>query len=116
MNLIENQEIKDIIERLKDGMLNFIDEEEYYSPENVDVCINILKNHLNQISNATNKEESMQIVEKTVLSLNELNVECDDCLIETDQREDICEIIIMASHLKGYNEMKEDITEEWREW
>lgn len=48
--------------------------------------------------------------------LSHFNKQCGEVLIETSQREDICEIIIMASHLKGYNDMSEDITEEWREW
>jgi hypothetical protein len=48
--------------------------------------------------------------------LNDLNAGCDHNLIETDQREDIAEIIIIAGNDKGYNELTEDITEEWREW
>ena len=58
----------------------------------------------------------MKVVEKTVLALNELNEPCDEELIETGQREDIAEIIILAGNLTGYNSLDEDITEEWREW
>ena len=58
----------------------------------------------------------MKVVEKTVLALNELNEPCDKELIETGQREDIAEIIILAGNLTGYNSLDEDITGEWREW
>jgi hypothetical protein len=47
--------------------------------------------------------------------LNELNDECDQCLIETDQREEICEFIqkvVAAANV----EIEGDLTEEWREW
>jgi len=37
-------------------------------------------------------------------------------MIETEQREDLAEIIILAGNLKGFNSKDEDITEEWRDW
>ena len=37
-------------------------------------------------------------------------------LIETDQREDICDYLIKAGALLGLNEHDEDITEQWRQW
>lgn len=58
----------------------------------------------------------MKIVKKTVLALNALNEKCEYELIETEQREDIAEIIILAGYLKGFNDRDDDITEEWREW
>jgi hypothetical protein len=57
----------------------------------------------------------MLIVKSTVLKLNALNEKCDLSLIETNEREQITEIII-ASHKMKYNSLNEDITEEWREW
>jgi hypothetical protein len=65
---------------------------------------------------AASKDEGMAIVQKTVLSLNKLNESTGESLIETDQREDIANIIILAGSLKGFNERREDITETWREW
>ena len=62
------------------------------------------------------KEESLSLVKITVEALNELNESTEFQLIETDQREDICEIIIRGRHLRGYNDMEDDITGEWREW
>jgi hypothetical protein len=58
----------------------------------------------------------MLIVKSTVLKLNALNEKCDLSLIETNEREQITEIIILASHKMKYNSLNEDITEEWREW
>ncbi len=116
MNLKENPQIKDILVRLKKNMSGFIELEPYYTPKDVDVCIQMIQNHLDHMAQTFDREEAITLVKKTVLDLNDLNEKCNACLIETDQREDICEIIIMAGHLKGYNEMNEDITEEWREW
>ena len=52
----------------------------------------------------------------TVLKLNDLNERAGEDLIETDQREDICEYITKADALLGFNTEDEDVTEEWREW
>ncbi|WP_167356145.1 hypothetical protein [Chryseobacterium jejuense] len=58
----------------------------------------------------------MEIVKSTVLKLNNLNEKCDYSLIETNEREQIAEIIILAGYEMGYNASDEDGTEEWREW
>ena len=78
--------------------------------------MNLISDYLNKVENASSKEEAMKIVEKTVLALNGLNEKCEYELIETDQREDIAEILILAGNLKGFNSRDEDITEDWREW
>ena len=49
-------------------------------------------------------------------ALNSLNARCGGTLIETDQREDICEFIIRAGCLAGFNGEGEDGTEAWRDW
>lgn len=113
-----NTEIKTILDRLEEGMLGFIegDEDAPYTKKEVNKCIETISTFLNELEKTSSKEEGMKTVEKVVLSLNELNEQCDCSLIETDQREDICEIIILAGNKKGYNELSEDTTEEWREW
>jgi hypothetical protein len=40
----------------------------------------------------------------------------DGLLIETDQREQLCELIIAAAQRAGLVSDVYDITEEWREW
>ena len=78
--------------------------------------MSIISDYLSQMDKTDNKVSAMKIVEQTVLSLNDLNEKCEYEIIETDQREDIAEIIILAGSLKGFNSREEDITEEWREW
>jgi len=47
---------------------------------------------------------------------NKLNGECDYSLIETDQREDLCELITSAADHAGLESSVYDIIEEWRDW
>ena len=61
------------------------------------------------------KEEIVERARELVVSLNELNRRCAGTLIESDQREAICGMIIAASQHAGYPDA-EDFTEEWREW
>lgn len=80
---------------------------------------NILNRYYKQMELCHKRKGSdfMEIVKKTVLALNELNEKCGDCLIETDQREDICEYIIKTAYLFNFIQSEnEDITGEWREW
>lgn len=117
MGLIENSEIKEIYTRLEEGMIDFIDPGlTAYDNTDVKSCMNLISNYLSKIEKVNSKDEAMQIVEKTVLALNDLNEKCEYELIETNQREDIAEIIIIAGYLKGFNGRDEDITEDWREW
>lgn len=63
-----------------------------------------------------NAEHIMAAVRDTVLSLNDLSEEADS-LIETDQREDLCEFIGLAARACGLEVVAgADITEAWREW
>lgn len=115
MEISANPEIKAIIERLKSSMVNYMPHASY-TQSDVEICLQIMLNFLEEMDQSASKEAGIKIVEKTVMSLNELNEKLNHELIETDQREDIAEIIIFAGHLKGYNGRDEDITEEWREW
>jgi hypothetical protein len=117
MNLKENAEIKKTYERLSIGMTDFIQSgETEYTESDVEKCMSLIDNFLNEISKSDSKEVGILSVRKVVLELNELNEKCEYGLIETDQREQIADIIILAGYLKGYNGRNEDITEEWREW
>lgn len=87
-----------------------------YSQKDIDECISILSEYTTNILKTHSREEAMLIVKSTVLKLNALNELCDLSLIETNEREQITEIIILASHKMKYNSLNEDITEEWREW
>ena len=78
--------------------------------------MSLIDAYLKELAVSKSKEDGLNIVKKTVLGLNELNENCRRVLIETDQREDLAEIMIIAGNLKNYNDRDEDITEEWREW
>lgn len=110
--------MKSLLKSIQYGMLDFIEGEDEpdYSVEDVTACITVLLEFMSTIQ-AENQtiESAKEHVQALVLSLNNLNDRCDDCLIETDQREEICEFIqrVLSSvniHFEG------DITEEWREW
>lgn len=113
----ENSKYKTNIERLKSSMLSYMEiAGNPYSKDDIEETANILIQYLNQIEKSNSKEEGMKIVKNTVEKLNKLNEKCNSQLIETDEREQIAEIIILASSDKGYNKYEDDITEEWREW
>jgi len=116
---------------LTDGMVGYMSADESedddsessfdagYSQEHIDRCNAILESFfedLVQIPGADKNGEIMEIVKAAVESLNALNDETDCSLIETDQRELLCEIIIAAAKEAGLQSETYDITEEWREW
>jgi hypothetical protein len=117
MNLKENSEIKKTYESLSIGMTDFIQSgKTEYTKSDVEKCMSLIDNFLNEMSKSDSKEVGILSAKKVVLALNKLNEKCEHELIETEQREQIADIIILAGHLKGYNGRNEDITEEWREW
>ena len=87
MNLRENAEIKKTSESLKQGMLEYIEPgETEYNESDVENCLTLINNFLDEISISENKKEGKKIVKKIVLALNDLNEKCADELIETDHR------------------------------
>lgn len=116
MSLNKDPQIITIKERLREGMIDFISEDTAYSEEDVKQVMRILDNYLEEQNNTQSKEESLSLVKTTVEALNDLNEKAEFELIETEQREDICEIIIRAGYLRGFNDEDDDVTGEWRDW
>jgi hypothetical protein len=117
MNLKENSHIDKTCKSLKRGMIDFIElGETEYTIADVEKCMSLLDTFLEEIERTDSRESGLLCVKKTVLAINDLNENCEYELVETEQREQIADIIIFAGHLKGYNHREEDITEEWREW
>lgn len=117
MKLKDNQKIKNTKVFIKTSMLDYMNDADVnYTEEDIEECITILNDHLDGLEKIKTKSEAKKLVEETVLDLNDLNDDCDGDLIETDQRENICEIIIYGGFLMGFNDEDEDVTEEWREW
>jgi len=107
-----------LLKDLEEGMLGFIDGEDDadYSPSDVEKCLGFLKSFERSMSlTEQTLETSLELVKVLVLSLNQLNEDCEECLIETDQREDICEFIDSVLTKCGVS-FDDDVTEEWREW
>ncbi len=89
-----------------------------YEKNHVNQCAKILDDFLAGLINRTklNRSSILIIVKEATVKLNELNESCDYSLIETDQREDLCELINSAAIEAGLDSDEFDITEEWREW
>ena len=89
-----------------------------YTEEHLQACERILDQYLQALSRVANPARDTQIMEavKTVvLDLAELNLSCEESLIETEEREQICAFIRAAATHAGLDRQG-DITEEWREW
>lgn len=127
-------EIKELKKRIIDNMITYMkygsadDENEPdfdpdfdagYTQKHIDKCSAILNEYLKGLSgiSAENQSENiLEVVKFAILKLNKLNDLSNGNLIETDQREDLCEFIITAANQAGLVCDDNDITEEWREW
>lgn len=104
------------------GMREFMEEsleegdEPGYDDSHVATCDAIVEKFLRDVDAAADHVAGRAAVKEAVLALNALNAACEGALIETDQREQLGEILIRAGALRGFNGDSEDITEEWREW
>lgn len=88
-----------------------------YTQADVDRCAEIVDAYLRTVNGISQPDQSeiLRLVQHTVERLNTLNESCDGCLIETDQREDLCALILAAAKDAGL-ESDDDVTEQWREW
>ena len=102
------------------AMLDYMSDDEDcgYSKRDVQECESILLKYLDNLNNIVNltDETIMEQVKKVVIDLNKLNKKTDYCLIETDAREEIWQIIQDSAVERGLKSHSEDVTEEWREW
>ena len=92
-------------------------EDAYFTGEDVAKCEAILTHYLESLAKLTNptNQEIMDCVQKTVLDLNQLNEDTDYSMIETEERENIWELIQTSAVECGLQKPADDITEEWRE-
>ncbi|MGH8081628.1 MAG: hypothetical protein ACREP7_13720 [Lysobacter sp.] len=88
-----------------------------YGDGDIDECERIIDRFLDAIGAAErDRDAAVVAVKRAVLALNALNARCAYNLIETDQREGLCELILGAANRVGAVGRDEDITEAWREW
>jgi|SRR5690554_1387931 len=115
---LEELKIK-LLEGMREYMADVIadGDESDYSESDIGKCGSILDSFLTKVHSADHGNTAIVIsaVKETVLALNDLNESCGHSLIETDQREQICELIIQSAAAAGVGG-GEDITEEWRDW
>ena len=120
-----NGALANIRERLIESMVKFMESDEGadseyscgYTQIDIDNCDRILDAYFQSLQHAaySSPAQILAAVQNTVEKLNELNKSCDGCLIETDQREDLCQLILTAAENAGL-ETDHDVTEQWREW
>jgi hypothetical protein len=117
MKTTGDKEIDNLITTLKISMENYLkNATPAYSGKDIDQCITLLSNYAADMHKSHSKEEGMLLVKSTVLNLNALNEEFRGSLIETNEREQIAQIINLVSSKMGYSSADNDITEEWREF
>ena len=111
---------KRVKENVVSELLDYMAEDEDcgYKKRDVKKCEHILFKYLASLGrlSAPSEQRIMEQVEKVVLALNKLNEKTDYCLIETDAREEIWQIIQDSAVDCGLSPSVEDVTEEWREW
>ena len=89
-----------------------------FSKKDIKKCEALILQYLTALEKLQNpkNEEIMAQVETLVLALNQLNEDTDYCMLETEEREAIWEIIQTSAVECGLTDPADDITEEWREW
>lgn len=90
-----------------------------YGPADIQRCgevIDALFEELQQVPGDGREAAILAAVKDAVLALNALNDDCGGNLIETGEREALCDLIERAAREAGLPETDQDITESWREW
>lgn len=116
--------MKSKIEETKKGILHWMaeytedDDEPSYTLADVSECDEILTNIISAVCESPDKENyesNIAQVKNLALDLNDFNEKHCHEIIETDQREGICELIVLVIESTGHA-CDGDITEEWRKW
>jgi len=116
MDLTHDEQLTTLKTSLLDDMREYMAEGDVeHDADHIEECGRVLDAHLAALAAAGDRDAGLACVRETVLKLNELNERAGEELIETGERETICEFIIRAGALLGHNTEDEDVTEEWRE-
>jgi len=96
---------------------------EQYTEENctaAQTIIDGLIDRLIQLGDTASEAQKVEEFRIAVEALNELNEEIDDALIETGEREELCELLDAITVAAGLNPEDygdgEGIADEWRDW
>lgn len=123
MNDSDFKKLEATKERIVSGMIDFMSagDDDFdcgYTEADVRKCDKILQEYvenLQKFGTTATEPQLLECIKKAVLALNKLNEDAGGGLIETDQREDLCEYILFAAKQSGL-QSDGDVTEEWREW
>ncbi len=95
---------------------------EQYTPENCDKAQAVLDNLINQLvllGENADEVDKVELFKNAIMQLNDLNDSIRG-LIETGEREDLCELIDLITVATGLEPEDygdgEGIADEWREW
>ena len=115
-----NEEIDHVQQRLLDGMKSYQElagDDCSYDESDIDQVKAILDGYRARLAKGGKlaRKQIREEVRQAVVALNALNEKLDGSLIETDQREALCQILLVAAKQAGLG-TDDDITEEWREW
>lgn len=122
---VKTNDYVELKSEILDGMRSYMEDlaqdgvDAGYNAGDIDQCERIIDRFLDAIAEATesgDRAAARASVRHAVLALNALNAHCGYNLIETDQREGLCELIQGAASEAGAVAGEEDITEAWREW
>ena len=110
-----------LVDNVISPMIQFMEEwsdDCEFTKKDVQKCEKILTEYLDSLASlsAPSDKDIMKCVKKAVLALNKLNEKTDYALLETEERENIWELIQTSAVECGLQDPADDITEEWREW
>jgi hypothetical protein len=120
MPTFPNEDIADVRGRLLAGIKEYkkaAGEDCGYTDDQIDDCLAIVDAYIAKMQKGSklSQKDIEQAVKEALLDLNALNEKCDGSLIETDQREKLCMLILTAAKQAGLD-ADNDITERWRKW
>src|SRR5215216_4152899 len=106
MNSSNAQKLEALKARLLEGMTDYIADGNGggYDKNDIQKCDDILRDfmkRLDRLDESAPETTILHCVKKAVLDLNALNHSTHGKLIETDQREDLCEYLLLAAQSAG---------------
>jgi len=110
--------VEQVEETLIVPMTEFMEDGGDFTKEDIAECKALMLKYLNALADMkeVSDEAIMEEVKTLVLALNDLNEKTDYSMIETGEREAICEIIQNSAIERGLSDYDDDITGEWRDW
>jgi hypothetical protein len=120
---VETNDYVELKNEILDGMRSYKEDlaqdgaDAGYGDGEIDECERIIDRFLDaMIAAQSDRATARAAIKQAVLALNALNARCGYNLIETDQRDGLCELILGAAAQAGAVQREEDVTEQWREW